>query len=558
MEENADHFTSRYLAETWVELVEFLLQHPDTLIRSQLSYREAYFKLYQELIGKEALPNENFDKRFRDEEWNKSLLFDFIRRSYLLLSQHVDNLFDEIDFNDEKTREKFRFTLNHFISSISPSNFINTNPEVISKIAETNGFSLMSGFRQLQADLQQGKDIFHLANTDLDSFTLGGNIACTPGKIILQNDLMQLIQYTPITETVYQFPLLIIPPWVNKYYILDLQPENSLVKWLVDQGFMVFIISWVNPSGKHRDKKFVDYMTDGPLAALKVINKIVKTKKINLLGYCIGGTLLGCMLAYLHKKAASQFIQSATFLTTLFDFSKPGELGVFIDEKQISLLEKHMKKKGYIDGKILTSIFNALRANDLVWFAFVNNYLKGQKPKPFDLLYWNADSTNIPEQAHKYYLRNMYLNNQLIQADALKFKRVALDLSQIATPSYFLAARDDHIIPWKSSFESQFKLNSTVKFVLTSSGHVAGVINPPIKQKYGYWTNDHGEQDAEKFLASATYHVGSWWSDWVEWLKNYSGKQVLVKQLDLSASSIEAAPGSYVKVRLTDIEVMET
>lgn len=543
-------FTSRYLVETWSELAEFLSQHPDKLMGSQLSYWQSYIKLCQDLTNNDVLQNENNDNRFHDENWKKNLVFDFIRRSYLLLSQHVDDLSKQIDFNDEKVSKKFRFFSRQLIDSISPSNFINTNPEIITKIFETSGFNLLDGFKRLHEDLQQGKDIFLLKNTDLDSFTLGKNIACTTGKIIYQNDLMQLIQYTPITEKIYQYPLLIIPPWINKYYIFDLQRENSLVRWLLDQGIAVFMISWVNPNSKHRNKQFSDYMFEGPLAAISIICKIMKIRKINLLGYCIGGTLLGCMLAYLHKKSKSKLIYSATFLTTLFDFSEPGELGVFIDEKQINLLETEMHKRGYLHGKILASIFNALRANDLIWTSFVNNYLKGQKPKPFDLLYWNADSTNVPEKAHRYYLRNMYLNNLLVQADALKFKRTPLDLSQITTPSYFLAAQDDHIIPWKSAYQSQLKLDCLVKFVLTESGHVAGVVNPPSNQKYGYWTNSERTLTAEQFLASATYHAGSWWCDWVEWLQKYSGKKIWVTKLGFNNSTIEDAPGSYVKIRL--------
>ena len=376
------HFTSQYLIETWSELVDYLIEHPDKLMGSQLSDWQPYADLYQELAKHSPL-QEKSDKRFRDDYWQRNVIFDFIRRSYLLLSQHVDHLSHTIEFHDEKTAKKFRFFSRQFINSISPSNFIHTNPEVMAKIVETNGYNLINGFKKMQEDVQQGKDIFLLNNTDLSAFTLGKNIACTPGKIIYQNDLMQLIQYTPTTEKVYRYPLLMVPPWVNKYYILDLQPDNSFVKWLVDQGYVVFIISWVNPDARHRNKKFIDYMLEGPLAASKIIRTIMKTRKINVVGYCVGGTLLGCMLAYLHKKGKSQLVQSATFLTTLLDFSEPGELGVFMDEKQISLLEKRMHQKGYIDGKILASIFNALRANDLVWASFVNHYLKWQSPKPF-------------------------------------------------------------------------------------------------------------------------------------------------------------------------------
>lgn len=537
-------FSQQYLIEIWSELIEFLMQHPDKLMENQLSSWQSHSKLYQEFMHDSE---ETSDKRFRDEIWRKNLIFDFIRRSYLLTSQHVDNLSAALHLNDEKQAKKFRFFSRQFIDSLAPSNFIHTNPEILHSLLETNGDNLINGFKQLQEDLQQGKSIF-LNHADLNAFTLGENIACTSGSVIYQNDLMQLIQYTPVTEKIYQYPLLIIPPWVNKYYILDLQPDNSLTKWLVDQGHVVFMISWVNPHELHRNKEFIDYMLEGPLVATKIIRSVMKTRKINLLGYCVGGTLLACLLAYLHKKGKAKMIQSATFLTTLLDFSEPGELGVFMDEKQICLLEKHMQEQGYVDGKLLASIFNILRANDLIWTSFVNHYLKGQKPKPFDLLYWNADSTNVPEKVHRYYLRNMYLNNLLVKPNALKFKRTPLDLNQITTPSYFLAAEDDHIIPWQSSFQSQMKLNCPSKFVLTASGHVAGVVNPPNKHKYGYWVNSQKTFTPENFLATAAYYPGSWWSDWIEWLTRYSGGKMNSNKL-VPIEAIEEAPGSYVKVR---------
>lgn len=562
MEMNADaNFTTNFLIETWAELTEYLLQHPENLANSQLSYWQSYLSLCQQLSNDSELKKENkdhFDRRFQHGDWQKNLIFNFIKRSYLLLSQHVDNLANDIDLKNHKIAKKFRFYTQQFIDSISPTNFINTNPEVLSKILETNGANLIEGFRQFQEDLKQGRDLLHIKMADQDSFALGENIACTSGKVIYQNNLMQLIQYTATMKKIYQYPLLIIPPWINKYYILDLQQENSLIKWLVDQGFSVFLISWVNPTLEHKEKEFSDYMFEGPLAALKIINQITGSSRANILGYCIGGTLLGCLLGYLEEKK-EQSILSATFLTTLFDFSEPGELGTFIDEKQIGLLEEYMKKKGYLDGKLLASVFNALRANDLIWSSFVNNYLKGQKPKPFDLLCWNSDSTNIPERVHSFYLRNMYLHNRLIQPGMIKIGDVPLDLSKITTPSYFLAAQDDHIVPWKSCYQSQKILNGPVKFVLAGSGHVAGVINPPHRKKYGYWTNNRKPKDAEKFLATSAFHEGSWWNDWGQWLKKHSGKLTSPDSLDCNISEVlENAPGSYVKVTLSDIAIAES
>jgi len=541
------HFTINHLIETWSSITRYFSQNPEYLVNSQISYCQDYQRLCKNLSDRSQ---ESTDKRFQHNEWQTNTLLHFIKQSYLLLSQHIDNLIKNIEPHDEKMAKKLRFYCRQWMDAVAPSNFANINPDILSKSFESNGTNLLNGLKHFLEDLEQGKGQLNIKMTDFDMFELGENIACTPGKIIYQNDLMQLIQYTATTEEIYQHPLLIIPPWINKYYILDLQQENSLVKWLVDQGFTVFMISWVNPTNHHKEKQFSDYLFDGPLSALKIIKKIIGEEKINVLGYCVGGTLLGCMLAYLSEKSNSSIV-SATFLTTLLDFSDPGELGVFIDEEQISMLEKHMKSKGYLDGRIMASVFNALRANDLIWSSFVNNYLKGDKPKPFDLLYWNADSTNIPEKVHSFYLRNMYLNNDLSKPGKIKMADMPLDLSKITLPCYFLATQDDHIVPWKTSYKSKQCLNSPVKFVLASSGHVAGVINPPHKKKYGYWTNPNKLKNPDNFLKKATFHQGSWWNDWVEWLKKYSGKLLSMNHLNHNVQKIiENAPGSYVKDRL--------
>lgn len=542
------HFTVNQLFDTWCELAKNLLNNPDLLMSTQTSYWQDYLSLYQ---NSSVNSISSFDKRFQDKQWQENSIFNFIKHSYLLINEHVDNLVNQVSrVSDDKIAQKLRFFTHQLLDAISPTNFANTNPEVISKILETNGENLISGYKQFLADIIAGKGQLNITMSDQETFELGKNIACTPGKIIYQNDLMQLIQYAPTTDTIYQNPLLIIPPWINKYYILDLQKENSMVKWLVDQGFNVFMISWVNPSQQHKEKKFDDYMLEGPLTALKIISKITNNSPVNALGYCIGGTLLGCTLAYLAKKNISRIL-SATFLTTLFDFSEPGELGTFIDESQVSALEKEMQKTGYLNGKIMAIVFNALRANDLIWNSFINNYLKGQKPKPFDLLYWNADSTNIPYHVHSFYLRNMYLKNALIQPNKIKLDRVSLDLRKISIPCYFLAAQDDHIIPWKSCYASQQRLTAPVKFVLASSGHVAGVVNHPEKKKYGYWIHLETSKNPDEFLAKAEFHSNSWWTDWIKWLLPFSGQLQSIASLDLSKQKIiEDAPGSYVKVRI--------
>lgn len=537
------------LVESWSELTKCLVQNPEKLVNSQLNYWNDYQHLYQDLSEEHKTDS---DKRFNHAEWHSNALLNFIKKSYFLLSKHIENLINNISENENNNiAKKLRFFARQYLDAISPTNFAHINPEVLAKIAETNGENIATGFKQLLEDLQQGNGQLNIKMTDMDLFKVGENIACTPGKIVYQNDVMQLIQYTATTDTVYQFPLLIIPPWINKYYILDLQQENSLVKWLVDQGFTLFMISWVNPTSQHKEKQFSDYLFEGPFTALKIIKKITSEKQVNVLGYCIGGTLLGCMLAYFSKKHNSS-IRSATFVTSLLDFSEPGELGVFIDEKQINQLEEHMKVKGYLDGRVMASVFNALRANDLIWSSFVNHYLKGQKPKPFDLLYWNSDSTNIPADVHSFYLRNMYLNNLLIQKNKLKLADVPLDLSKVKVPSYFLAALDDHIVPWSTCFKGSQSLGEQPKFVLTSSGHVAGVINPPHQKKYGYWTNDKKNQTSENFIANATFTEGSWWNDWVTWLKQYAGEMQPSQQIKIQKKKIiEDAPGSYVKIRGT-------
>lgn len=466
-----------------------------------------------------------------------------------MLTETVESLLNDLSNNkNKKESEKMRFFVRQMLDAMSPTNFPQINPEILAKTAKTNGKNILNGFQQFLRDIEKGKGYLDISLTNNNFFKLGENIATTEGKIIYQNDLMQLIQYSPTTTKLYPHPLLIIPPWINKYYILDLQPENSLVKWLVNQGFNVFMISWVNPNTSHRNKQFVDYMTEGPLSALKVIQAI-SPKSVNVLGYCIGGTLLGCTLAYLAKHQKNN-IQSATFVTSLLDFSVPGELGVFIDEKQISFLEEYMAAKGYLDGRVLASVFNALRANDLIWNSFINNYLKGEAPKPFDLLYWNTDPTNLPEKMHSFYLRNMYLNNLLIKKNKLKLLDTLIDLTEINLPTYFLAAKEDHIVPWIACFKGSQYLKGKTKFVLTSSGHVAGVVNHPAKNKYGYWINTNKRKTPESFLADASYYKGSWWIDWVSWLKQYSGKPIS-KKPSQQTTFLEDAPGSYVKVRLT-------
>lgn len=542
------HYLVSHFFETSNKLIQCLIKHPEVLPQVQFAYWHDYLNLCKDF---EKSQEQNVDKRFRDPQWQQQLFFNFIKNTYLLLSQHIEHLITQITVSEpKKVKKQIQFYVRQILDAFAPSNFIHTNPEVLAKVFETKGANLAIGMKQFLQDLSQGKSLF-APISDCESFQLGQNLAATPGKVIYQNDVMQLIHYQPTATKVYERPLLIIPPWINKYYILDLQADNSFVRWLVDQGIDVFMISWVNATSVHKDKSFFNYLTEGPLQALKIIESATQAQKVNLLGYCVGGTLLGCLLAYLAKKKDPR-IGSATFLTTLLDFSEPGELGVFIDEAQIKALEKNMKLNGYLDGNMMAAAFTSLRANDLMWSSFINHYLKGEKPQTLDFLYWNADASNIPAKVHSFYLRTMYLNNHLIEPNKVKMGTTTLNLSKIETPSYFLATRADHIVPWQSCYKSSQTLTQApVKFVLAGSGHVAGVVNPPHKNKYGYWTAIDQPYHPEQFVEQAKFSEGSWWLDWISWLKHHSGELAVVKQPKRKNSkTLEPAPGSYVQVRI--------
>lgn len=557
LEINAHHFPS-----VWGEFAKKILEDPQKIVEAQLTYYREYLKICQNFsahLSENATTvaeqnTQSQDKRFRDPEWQNNMLFDFIKQSYLLTADHMRALVKEVvSESDPKLAVKINFYTRQLIDAFSPANFINTNPEVLRSISQTGGKNLLQGFKQFLSDIETSHGWPNIKMTDLSYFEVGKNIAITPGKVIYQNEVMQLIQYQSATHQINQNPLLIIPPWINKYYILDLQPENSFVKWLVDQGHTVFMISWVNPTHAKANKGFADYMQEGLICALDIIEKIVGCQPINAIGYCVGGTLLAATLAYCAGKNDTR-IKSATFLATLLDFSVPGDLGVFIDEHQVTAMEKYMQKKGYLDGAIMAAAFNSLRANELIWSYFIHNYLQGKKPVPFDLLYWNSDATNLPEKLHGYYLREMYLHNHLVQRGKLAVDGMALDLRKITVPSFFLATKDDHIVPWIGSYKSMQSLSGSKKFVLAGSGHVAGVINPPHKDKYGYWINTKKPKNPEDWLAEADYCPGSWWNCWTKWIKKHAGSWVSPSTFNNSAMQpIEDAPGSYVKVRVNEI-----
>ena len=443
------------------------------------------------------------------------------------------------------------FYSRQFVDAMSPTNFLLTNPEVLRKTAETGGENLIKGLNNLLTDLEAGKGNLRIKMTDTDAFKLGENIGVSPGKVIYQNKLMQLIQYSPASDTVLKRPLLIGPPWINKFYILDLRPKNSLVRWAVAQGHTVFMISWVNPDETLAETDFASYMRLGYLDALDAIERATGEREVNAIGYCLGGTLLAATLAYMAAKNDDR-IKSATFFVTMMDFEEAGELGVFIDEEQLTALEEKMNKRGYLEGSEMATTFNMLRANDLIWSFVVNNYLLGNEPFPFDLLYWNSDSTRMPAAMHSFYLRRMYQENKLREPGGIELDGVKIDLRQIRTPAYFLSTREDHIAPWKSTYRSAHLLGGENRFVLAASGHIAGVVNPPEGGKYSHWINADLPSTADAWLDGATEIAGSWWPDWQRWVTAIDAAKAPARVPgDGKLTPIEDAPGSYVKVKLS-------
>ena len=540
----------------FLEMTAKLMASPQHFVEAQIGFWNDYMLLWQNtarrMMGEKApevIEPDPKDKRFKDEAWKENEVFDFIKQSYLLSARFVNDVVSEVDDLPEHTKQKVDFYSRQFVDAMSPSNFVLTNPEVLRKTAESGGENLVRGLNNLLADLERGKGQLRISMTDPEKFKLGENIAVSPGRVIYQNDLMQLIQYAPTTEQVLKRPLLIIPPWINKFYILDLRPKNSFVKWAVSQGHTVFVISWVNPDGALHDKNFDDYMEEGPLAALDAIEKATGERAVNAIGYCLGGTLLGSTLAYMAAKKDTR-IKSATFFVTMLDFKETGELNVFIDEEQIQALEDKMNKRGYLDGSEMATTFNMLRANDLIWSFVVNNYLLGNDPFPFDLLYWNSDSTRMPAAMHSFYLRNMYQQNKLREPGGITLDGTAIDLSKIKTPAYFLSTREDHIAPWKTTYEGTHLLRGQNRFVLAASGHIAGVVNPPEAGKYSHWINNEIASTPDGWLEGATEIAGSWWPDWQRWVTaqgGASGKAMVPARKP--ADGIEAAPGSYVAVK---------
>jgi polyhydroxyalkanoate synthase len=490
------------------------------------------------------------DKRFKSDAWSKYPGFNYLKQSYLLLSRYFESSVGGVKGVDPKLQHRAQFYTRQFVNALAPTNFAMTNPAVLEETIKTRGDNLISGLRNLVEDLERGGGKLTPKMTDLEAFRFGENIANTPGKIVFQNALMQLIQYAPATAMVHRRPMLIVPPWINKFYILDLKPQNSFIKWCVDQGHTVFVISWINPGPELAAKNFSDYMLEGPLAAVNAIEKATGETDVNSVGYCIGGTLLASTLAWMASTGDKRIV-SATFFTTLLDFSEVGDISVFIDDTQLELLGKSMNQRGFLEGRSMSEAFNLMRENDLIWFFFVNNYLLGRDPPAFDLLYWNSDATRMPAAMQSYYLHNMYQRNVLKDPGGITLADVPIDLRRIDIPVYFLSAREDHIAPWSSTYAGTRLMSGPIRFVLGASGHIAGVINPPAAKKYGYWTSETLPETPAAWLESAKYHEGSWWTDWSSWIADFGDGTVPARQPGGGAlAAIEDAPGSYVKVRL--------
>ncbi len=543
------------VVKTLGHVAEYWLSDPQRAVEVQTGLGKAYLELYANAsrrMAGEQVPDvvqpAPGDKRFKDPEWTSNQYYDFLKQAYLITTQWAEKLVTNAEV-DNHTRHKAEFYVKQIGNAIAPSNFVMTNPELMRTTLESNAENLVRGMHMLAEDIEAGQGNLKIRQSDPSKFAVGVNMALTPGKVIYQNELMQLIQYAPATENVLKRPLLIIPPWINKFYILDLNPEKSFIKWCVDQGLTVFVISWVNPDEKLAAKSFEDYMRQGPLEALDVIKVVTGEDDVHAIGYCVGGTLMAVTLGYMAAKNDKR-IASATFFAAQVDFTHAGDLMVFVDEEQLQALERKMQERGYLEGKKMANAFNMLRSNDLIWPYVINNYMKGEAPYPFDLLYWNSDSTRMPAANHSFYLRNCYLDNKLSKGQIV-IDNARIDLGNVTIPIYNLATREDHIAPAKSAFLGSKFFGGDVKYVLAGSGHIAGVVNPPGKKpKYQYWTGDAPVGNLDRWIANAKEHPGSWWPDWIDWIKTHGSEMVPARQPGSAKyAPIEDAPGSYVKVK---------
>jgi polyhydroxyalkanoate synthase len=547
-------FSQERMQDIASRVLDKMKDRPDQFAKLNIDYSEKLNVLITNTLMKfigEEVPSlfapPKGDKRFKDPAWDENIYFNFLKQFYLMSSELMMNHVSSLGL-EPQTQRMAEFLTKQFTGAFCPSNFAISNPEVFKESMSSGWQNIAQGLDNFLSDLKQSDGVFNINTVDKLSFKIGHNIAATPGKVVFQNELMQLIAYSPKEET-YEIPILVVPPCINKYYILDLSPENSYIKWMVDNGFQVFLISWVNPDKHLADKDFEDYIKDGIIASCDFIRDKAGYNHMNAVGYCIGGTMLATSLSYMAAKKMDH-IKSASFLATLLDFSDPGDIGLFINEETLKTLEEETSYRGYFDGKYLAQSFSLLRANDLIWSFFVNNYLLGKRPLPFDLLYWNSDPTNLPAKMFSFYIRNMYIDNRLTKAGGIRILGEEINLAKIKIPSFFLSCKDDHITLWKPTYKGMQVVGGEKVFCLTASGHVAGVINPPHNRKYSYWVGKNNNLEPEKYLEDSVETQGSWWEYWGEWIKQKSGKIITTtnNKKYKKLGQIEPAPGSYVKV----------
>ncbi len=546
------------LMSAFANLSGLIAQNPEALMKASMEYWTGQMAIWTDatnkMLGSEASVEQppkrpEGGRRFAHPSWSENALFEYIKRSYLLTSEWTQNLVEGTDGDlDMMDRKKVEFATRNFLEAMNPANFFSLNPEVIEATVAENGGNLVRGAEMFLEDMKRGKGELLIRQTDMDGFEVGKNMALTPGKVVWENDILQLIQYAPSTDKVHETPLLVIPPWINKYYVLDLNEKKSMMKWLVAQGHTVFIISWANPDERHKDQTWDSYMFEGASQAIDKVIEETGAKSVNVASYCIGGTLTGTLMAHLGK-ADDRRVKSATFFTAQLDFQDAGELQVFVDEHTLELVDSQMDK-GYLPARTMAKAFNLLRSNDLIWSYVVSNYMLGKEPFPFDLLYWNSDSTAMPAQVHHHYLENCYLKNAFVQGD-FEVKGAPISMSDIKGPVYHVATVEDHIAPATSVYRGARQMGSAdVTFILSGSGHIAGVVNPPVLEKYQYWVNgDLSPESLEEWKSAADTTAGSWWPHWDTWLSKQSSKKVKGRVPGQTLGAIEDAPGSYVKVR---------
>jgi len=544
------------MVKTFSKLTEYWLSDPGRALEAQTRLFSGYLNVWANTIRRvgadepvaDVVPPERGDKRFLDPEWGRNAFFDFLKQTYLVTARWAGDLVENAEGLDEHTRHKARFYVKQIANAISPSNFILTNPELFRETVASSGENLVRGMRMLAEDIQAGKGDLKLRQADNSRFEIGKNLATTPGKVVGRSDVAEIIQYEPTTGKVLKRPLLICPPWINKFYILDLNPEKSFIRWAISQGHTVFVISWVNPDERHGHKGWEAYIHEGIEYGLDIIEKATGEREVNAIGYCVGGTLLAAALALMAQEGDKR-IRSATLFTTQVDFTHAGDLKVFVDEDQVAALERAMNEKGFLEGTKMATAFNMLRSGDLIWPYVVNNYMRGKDPMPFDLLYWNADSTRMSAANHSFYLRSCYLENRLTEGKMTLDGRT-VSLADVTIPIYNLASREDHIAPSRSVFLGSRFFGGQVEYVMAGSGHIAGVVNPPAAMKYQFWTGGNPVGDFEAWIAGATEHAGSWWPHWQKWIADKDNRRVAARKPGKKTRALGEAPGEYVRVRV--------